>query len=164
MLAGLVLLGLVLAAFALFGGFEPLHTKAIAYLRYVGILIRDWQTYVSPVAALVAVAAYVLLCRTNPARAATVVAVIALIEAAAIRIPTVIFERSVVLRSGPSEVTTRLQALLSGGYSESVRRLAEPDPQTIVLEAKLDRPGLVLVADTFYPGWSATVDDVPSGL
>src|SRR5262249_45007959 len=35
---------------------------------------------------------------------------------AAIRIPTVIFERSFVLRSGPSEVTTRLQALLSGGY------------------------------------------------
>jgi len=47
---------------------------------------------------------------------------------------------------------------------ESVRRLAEPDPQTIVLEAKLDRPGLVLVADTFYPGWAATVDDVPTAI
>ena len=332
-LAGLVLFGLVLAAFALFGGFEPLHslTKAIAYLRYVGIHhIGDWQIYVSPVAALVAVAAYVLLCRSNPARAAIVVAVVAMIEAAAIRIPTVIFERSVVLRSGRSEVTTRLQALLSGGYwrfigvpvgvgmpntsvlfelrdlrsasalpvrrlnefmelagpsesptfqtpstisvpmlsvaavkyviysdrsrsrtnipsglkeqeatggivvlenlsalprfrivhdvipvegerqafetlrrllddaspaiapewarrsviegmshddallaraepdpagnFESVRRLAEPDPQTIVLEAKLDRPGLVLVADTFYPGWAATVDDVPTAF
>ena len=48
--------------------------------------------------------------------------------------------------------------------SESVRRLAEPDPQTIVLEAQLDRPGHVLVADTFYPGWSATVDDVPTAI
>jgi len=47
---------------------------------------------------------------------------------------------------------------------ESVRRLAEPDPQTIVLEARLDRPGLVLVADTFYPGWTATVDDVPTAI
>ena len=332
-LAGVVLFGLVLAALALFGGFEPAHSslnRAIAYLRDVGIdLIRDWRIYVSPVAALVAVTAYVLLCRRNPARAAIVVAVVAIIEAAVIRIPTVIFERSVVLRSGRSEVTTQLQALLSGGYwrfiggdvampntsvlfelrdlrsisalpvrrlnefmelapgppgfptyqqpstislpmlslaavkyvicseryrsrtnlpsglkkqeaagglvflenpsalprfrivhdvipvederqafetlrhllddsspaiapewarrsviegmshdeglmaraepdpsrsFESVRRLAEPDPQTIVLEARLDRPGLVLVADTFYPGWTATVDDVPTAI
>jgi hypothetical protein len=35
---------------------------------------------------------------------------------------------------------------------EFVRRLAEPAPQTIVLAAHLDRPGFVLVADTFYPG------------
>jgi len=336
MLAGVVLFGLVLAAIALFGGFEALQSlkKAIADsgLRYVGIdHIRNWKIYVSPVAALVAVAAYVLLCRNNPARAAIVVAVVAIIEAAAIRIPTVIFERSVVLRSGPSEVTTRLHALLSGGYwrfigvpsdvgfpntsvlfelrdlrstsaipvrrqkefmelagpsqefptlqypstislpmlslaavkyviysdryrshanipsglrqqeaagevvflenlsvlprfrivhdvipvegerqafetlrhllddsslavapewarrsviegishdeallaraepdpsrnFESVRRLAEPDPQTIVLGANLDRPGFVLVADTFYPGWTAKVDDVPTAI
>lgn len=337
-LAGVVLFGLVLAAIALFGGFEALQSlkKAIdSGLRYVGIdqirdWIRDWKIYVSPVAALVAVAAYVLLCRSNPTRAAIVVAVIAIIEAAAIRIPTVIFERSVVLRSSPSEATTRLQALLSGGYwrfigvpievgisntsvlfelrdlrstsaipvrrlkefidlagptkdptyqspstislpmlsvaavkyvicsdryrsranipsglkeqgaaggivflenlsalprfrivhdvipvegerqafetlrrllgasspaaapewarrsviegighdeallahaepdpfrnFESVRRLAEPDPETIVLEANLDRPGYVLVADTFYPGWTAAVDDAPTAI
>ena len=52
----------------------------------------------------------------------------------------------------------------SSGNLETVRRLAEPDPQTIVLEANLDRPGVVLVADTFYPGWTATVDDVPSAI
>jgi hypothetical protein len=328
-LAELVFFGLVLAAIALFGGFEAPQSlkKAIAD-----------SVYVSPIAALVAVGAYVLLSRNNPAPAAIVVAVVAMIEAAAIRVPTVIFERSVILRSGPSEVTTRLQALLSGGYwrfigvpvevgypntsvlfelrdlrsvsaipvrrqkeflelagpwegipteqypstislpmlslaavkyviysehmaaryrsigvdgrvnipsglkeqeaasgimffenlsalprfriahdvipvegelqafetlrhllddsspavapewarrsviegithdeallaraepgssrnFESVRRLAEPDPQTIVLEAHLDRPGFVLVADTFYPGWAATVDDVPT--
>lgn len=50
------------------------------------------------------------------ARAAMVVAAIAIIEAAAVRFPAVILERSVVLRSGPSEATTRLHALLSGGY------------------------------------------------
>jgi hypothetical protein len=326
MLAGVVLFGLVLAAF---DGSETLQSlkKAIADsgLRNVGIdHIRDWKIYVSPVAALVAVAAYMLLCRNNPARAAIVVAVVAIIEAAAIRIPTVIFERSVVMRSGPSEVTTRLQALLAGGYwrfigvpadvgfpntsvlfelrdlrsvsaipvrrqkefmelagpsdfltlqypatisppmlslaavkyviysdrhranipsglkeqeavggvvflenlsalprfrivhdvipvegerqavetlrhllydsapewarlsviegisrdeallaraepdpsrnFESVRRLAEPDPQTIVLETNLAWPGFVLVADTFYPGWTATVDDVPTAI
>jgi hypothetical protein len=334
MLAGVVLVGLVLAAIALFGGSEAFQSlKQVieeSGLRYVGSdHILGWKIYVSPVAALVAVGAYVLLCRNNLARAAIVVGVIAMIEAAAIRIPTVIFERSVVLRSGPSEVTTRLQALLSGGYwrfigvpvdvgspntsvlfelrdlrsasalpvrrqkeflelagpsegsptmqypstislpmlslaavkyviysdrdrsrvnipsdlkeqeaaggviffenlsalprfrivhdvipvegewqafdilrnllddsspavapkwarrsviegityeeallartepdpsrnFEYVRRLAEPDPQTIVLEAHLDRPGFVLVADTFYPGWTATVDDVPT--
>jgi hypothetical protein len=338
MLAGVVLFGLVLAAIALFGGSEAFQSLKEEIedsgLRYVGSdHIRGWKIYVSPVAALVAVGAYVLLCRNYLARAAIVVAVVAMIEAAAIRIPTVIFERSVVLRSGPSEVTTRLQALLSGGYwrfigvpvevgypntsvlfelrdlrsvsaipvrrqkeflelagpskafpteqypstislpmlslaavkyviysehmaaryrsrvnipsslkeqeaaggliffenlsalprfrivhdvipvegerqafetlrhllddsspavapewarrsviegithdeallaraetdpsrnFESVRRLSEPDSQTIVLEALLDRPGFVLVADTFYPGWTATVDDVPT--
>ena len=307
-------------------------------------ILSDWHTYVSPVAGIVAVVAYALLCRANLARAAAILAVLALIEAAAIRIPTVNFERSVVLRSGPSEATTRLQALLSGGlwrfiggppfqvgipnsgllfelrdlrsnsslpirrqtkfielagttseipnkerptwqspyptwqsppvirlpmlslaavkfvlYSkplrdsvvippglqeldtfgevvffenpfalprfrivhdvipvegeqqafetlqrllddspsgaanewarraviegigrdeavraraepdlpgnlEAVRRLAEPDPQTIVLEANLAAPGFVIVADTFYPGWTATVDDVPTTI
>jgi len=291
---------------------------------------------VSPVAAIAAVIAYAVMCRTNLARAVIIVAILALIEAAAVRIPTVIFERSVVLRSEPSEARTRLQTLLSGGYwryvgvplldvgmpntallfdlrdfrslasltirritkfmelagteaedpsirdvamwqypvstkipmlsvaavkyviytnayrsrakipsglkeqetvgevvffenpfalprfriahdiipvegeqqafealqrllddssssdasewtrrsviegigrdeavharagpdpsqkLESVRLLAEPDPQTIVLEASLDTPGFVIVDDTFYPGWTATVDDLPT--
>src|SRR5262249_9342623 len=39
-----------------------------------------------------------------------------LIEAAVIRIPTVIFERSTVLRSDPSEATTRLRTLLGNSW------------------------------------------------
>jgi hypothetical protein len=52
----------------------------------------------------------------------------------------------------------------SSGNPEAVRRLAEPDPQTIVLEANLAAPGFVIVADTFYTGWTATVDDVPTAI
>ena len=47
---------------------------------------------------------------------------------------------------------------------ESIRLVSEPDPQTIVLEATLDAPGYVIVADTFYPGWTATVDGAPAAV
>lgn len=42
--------------------------------------------------------------------------------------------------------------------SEWVRRVAEPNPQTIVIEAQMNSPGYLVVADTWYPGWTATVN------
>ena len=61
----------------------------------------------------------------------------------------------------PEEVSrTRINARLPHKPG-IVRRVAEPDPQTIVLEANLESPGYVIVADTYYPGWTATVNGLP---
>jgi uncharacterized membrane protein YfhO len=34
-------------------------------------------------------------------------------------------------------------------------------PQQVELTATMQTPGLVVLSDTFYPGWDATVDDRP---
>ncbi len=43
------------------------------------------------------------------------------------------------------------------GPSESVT-VVEHGPQRVVLRAALERPGLVILADTYYPGWHLTID------
>jgi hypothetical protein len=53
-----------------------------------------------------------------------------------------------------------LKGLLSRapvGPSESVR-VVEYQTQRVALQAALDRPGLVILADTYYPGWHLTID------
>jgi uncharacterized membrane protein YfhO len=47
------------------------------------------------------------------------------------------------------------------GPDESVR-VVEHTPQRVVLEATLERPGLVVLADVAYPGWRLTIDDEPA--
>jgi len=43
------------------------------------------------------------------------------------------------------------------GPSESVA-VVKYEPQRVELLARLDRPGLVILADTYYPGWRLTID------
>ena len=74
-----------------------------------------WQAFLSPLAAALAIAAAMLLHGMDRRRAVAAIAVIALVEAAAIRIPTMTFERSTVLRSGPGEATAELQTALASG-------------------------------------------------
>jgi Bacterial membrane protein YfhO len=53
-----------------------------------------------------------------------------------------------------------LKGLLSPtpvGPSESVT-VVEHRPQRVILRAALERPGLVILADTYYPGWQLTID------
>jgi hypothetical protein len=39
------------------------------------------------------------------------------------------------------------------------------DDETVVeLDVTLERPGLVVLADSFYPGWHATVDGAPAAI
>ena len=37
-------------------------------------------------------------------------------------------------------------------------------PQRVVLRADLRRPGLVILADTYYPGWRLTIDGEPAEI
>lgn len=55
---------------------------------------------------------------------------------------------------------------LKGGRvlpSESVR-VASYEPERVELEVKLDSPGLVIVADTFAEGWTATINGSPAPI
>jgi len=47
---------------------------------------------------------------------------------------------------------------------EDVRIVDTGDPDRVELEASLASPGWVVLADTFYPGWSATIDGVDTPI
>jgi hypothetical protein len=49
------------------------------------------------------------------------------------------------------------------GAEESVR-VVEHKPQRVELRASLERPGLVILADAFYPGWRLTIDGKPAPI
>jgi hypothetical protein len=49
------------------------------------------------------------------------------------------------------------------GDSESVV-VVNYEPQRVKLLARLDRPGLVILADTYYPGWRLTIDGKPAPI
>ena len=49
---------------------------------------------------------------------------------------------------------------VTGQASEDVQLVDVGDPDRVELTASLASPGWVVLADTFYPGWSATIDGV----
>src|SRR5262249_29174967 len=49
------------------------------------------------------------------------------------------------------------------GRDESVT-ISRYEPQHVELIAELKRPGLVILADTFDPGWSLTIDGAPAPI
>jgi hypothetical protein len=48
--------------------------------------------------------------------------------------------------------------------AESVRVIDRTEPDHLALEARLEAPGMVVVADTYYPGWRAWVDGAPASI
>ncbi|MFN7701436.1 MAG: YfhO family protein, partial [Deltaproteobacteria bacterium] len=40
-------------------------------------------------------------------------------------------------------------------------RIANLEPQRVVLDAQLESEGYVVFSDAFFPGWSATLDGAP---
>lgn len=49
------------------------------------------------------------------------------------------------------------------GADESVE-IARYEPQRVEIEARLNRPGFVVLADAHYPGWSLTIDGRPAPI
>ena len=43
-------------------------------------------------------------------------------------------------------------------------KVSYPDPQHVEIEARLETPGLVVLADVHYPGWTLTIDDQPATI
>jgi hypothetical protein len=59
-----------------------------------------------------------------------------------------------------------LRGWLSGtpvGPSESVA-VSQSEPQRVELRATMDQPGLVILADAYYPGWHLTIDGRPAPI
>jgi uncharacterized membrane protein YfhO len=42
--------------------------------------------------------------------------------------------------------------------------VAYPSPQQATLEVTLDSPGLVILADVYYPGWKLAIDGKPAPI
>ncbi|HKI20384.1 MAG TPA: YfhO family protein, partial [Isosphaeraceae bacterium] len=61
---------------------------------------------------------------------------------------------------------SELESTLSEGPPKSSERVdvTYPSPQTAVLEATLESPGIVVLADVFYPGWELTIDGKPAPI
>ena len=43
-------------------------------------------------------------------------------------------------------------------------KVTYPSPQQVVLEATLESPGLVILADVYYPGWELLIDGKPAPI
>jgi uncharacterized membrane protein YfhO len=50
------------------------------------------------------------------------------------------------------------------GEGNAMAEIVQYAPEEIVVDATTDAPGYLLLTDTFYPGWRATVDGVPAEI
>jgi hypothetical protein len=71
-------------------------------------------------------------------------------------------ESAFVESDDPSFLSTRLP----GGRTSSTESVAvtRSTPHQVEIRAVLERPGLVVLADTFYPGWRITIDGSPAPI
>ena len=62
----------------------------------------------------------------------------------------------------------RLAPFLSGSRPDDAERdavvVSRYEPQRVVLDVRLSRPGLVILSDVFYPGWRLTLDGRPAEI
>jgi hypothetical protein len=77
---------------------------------------------------------------------------------AAMRDPAFDPARTAILDSG-----REVNASLPRGATSSVTVLSY-EPEEVVLEASLPAPGYVVLSDSYYPGWRATVDGEPVAI
>jgi len=53
---------------------------------------------------------------------------------------------------------------LHGGEEASVAEIISSEPSEVVVRCRLAGAGILVLSDTFYPGWEATVDGSPGRI
>jgi len=76
---------------------------------------------------------------------------------------TGLVDRIIVEPSADGHPPPEAPAVTAPG-SEGVQLVDSADPDRVELAASLASPGWVVLADTFYPGWSATIDGVSTPI
>jgi hypothetical protein len=71
--------------------------------------------------------------------------------------------QAALIETSDSKELSRYIARVAVGPDESVA-VVKYEPQRVELRAALDRPGLVILADTYYPGWRLTIDGTPARI
>jgi hypothetical protein len=75
---------------------------------------------------------------------------------AAVRDPAFDPEQTVWLEEPPPDLPAESAA--STPPSAAGARITKYEPDDVTVEAELPKPGFVLLLDTYFPGWTATVD------
>jgi hypothetical protein len=63
----------------------------------------------------------------------------------------------------PAKIAPFLPGGLPDAPSERVA-ITRYEPQRVEIDVRLDRPGIVVLADVFFPGWKLTIDGVPTTI
>ena len=78
--------------------------------------------------------------------------------------PTLLGERGSSPDGGAVTISRWEFAGQNDGATSGSAALVVDNPERIIVETDATRPGILVLTDTFYPGWRVTVDDTPADL
>jgi hypothetical protein len=64
----------------------------------------------------------------------------------------------------PAVAGAAMPQLAEPRRAERVQIVDQSNPEAVIVAAELDAPGMIMLADTYYPGWTATVDGEPASI